>query len=299
MTGVVPRDVTVPFARRGVPVTSHLQQDQQPARWSPFAEAYEAAFEPLTNAFADAALQSLGLAPGGLCLDVCAGTGGASLIAASRGARVIAIDAAEGMVARIRARARDGAVPVWAAAMDAQTLALADGACDAALSVFGIILCPDPVCALQEMGRVVRPGGPLALVTWTEPQNYELVSRLIAAVTAVRGAQAPPAEVPAQLRFREEAALRALFETARLPLDCIVRIEADLRARSAAWLAEHLAFAPGLAAMLDAQGPDRGAVLARFADDLRRDQGDGPVSLGAVAFLALGRAQGSSGTPGL
>lgn len=134
-----------------------------------------------------------------------------------RGARVIAIDAAEGMVARIRARARDGAKPVRAAAMDAQALALADGACDAALSVFGIILCPDPVRALREMGRVVRPGGPLAVVTWTEPQNYELVSRLIAAVTAVRGTQAPPAEGPAQLRFREEATLRALFGAAEVP----------------------------------------------------------------------------------
>ncbi len=299
MTGVVPRDVTVPFARRSVPVTSHLQQDQQPARWSPFAEAYEAAFEPLTNAFADAALKALDLAPGGLCLDVGAGTGGAALMAASRGARVIAIDAAEGMVARIRARARDGAKPVRAAAMDAQALALADGACDAALSVFGIILCPDPVRALREMGRVVRPGGPLAVVTWTEPQNYELVSRLIAAVTAVRGTQAPPAEGPAQLRFREEATLRALFGAAEVPLDRIVRIEADLRARSAAWLAEHLAFAPGLAAMLDAQGRDREVVLARFAEDLRRDQGDGPVALRAVAFLALGRAPDQNRTPGL
>lgn len=280
-------------------MTSHLQQDQQPARWSPFAEAYEAAFEPFTNAFADAALQSLELAPGGLCVDVGAGTGGAALMAASRGARVIAIDAAEGMAARIRARVRDGALPVWAVAMDAQALALADGACDAALSVFGIILCPDPVRALQEMGRVVRPGGPLAVVTWTEPQNYELVRRLIAAVTAVRGPQPPPAEGPAQLRFREEEALRALFETVRVPLDRIVRIEADLRARSAAWLVEHLAFAPGLAAMLDAQGPDREAVLTRFAEDLRRDQGDGPVALGAVAFLALGRAPGGSGTPDL
>lgn len=280
-------------------MTSRLQQDQQPARWSLFAEAYEAAFEPITNEFADAALQSLELAPGRLCLDVGAGTGGAALMAASRGSRVIAIDAAEGMAARIRARARNGALPVWAAAMDAQALALADSACDAALSIFGIILCPDPVCALREMGRVVRPGGPIAVVTWTEPQNYELVSRLIAAVTAVRGTQAPPAEGPAQLRFREEAALRALFDAAEVPLDRIVRIEADLRAKSAAWLAEHLAFAPGLAAMLDAQGRDREAVLARFAEDLRRDQGDGPVALGAVAFLALGRATNENETTSL
>ncbi|MGU3404938.1 class I SAM-dependent methyltransferase [Methylobacterium brachiatum] len=270
-------------------MTSHLQQDQQPPLWSRFAEAYEAAFEPLTDVFADAALQALELRSGELCLDVAAGTGGAALMAAARGARVVAIDAAEGMVARIRERGKEAGLPVRAAVMDAQALALSDASCDAGLSVFGIILCPDPVRALEEMGRVVRPGRPLAIVTWTEPQNYDLVTRLISAVTAVRGPQAPPTQGPAQLRFREEAALQALFKSARVPLDRIVRIEADLRARSAEWLAEHLAFAPGLAAMLDAQGPDRKAVVARFADDLRRDQGDGPVALGAVGFLAVGQ----------
>lgn len=270
-------------------VTPDLQPDQQAGRWSAHVGAYEAVFEPLTDHFARGAIAALGLAPGCRVLDVAAGAGGAALMAARAGAEVLAIDAAPGMASRIGARAAESGLPVRAAAMDAQRLGLRDSGFDAALSIFGIILCPDPVLALREMARTVRPGGRLALVTWTEPQNYELVARLIAAIQAVRGSQPPPPGLPAQLRFREEAAFRDLFASADLAVEGITRIEAGLDAPSARWLSERVAFAPGLAAMLAAQGADREAVVARFAADLERERGNGPVSLRAVAFLGLGR----------
>lgn len=171
--------------------------------------------------------------------------------------------------------------------MDAQALALDDGSFDAALSIFGIILCPDPVRALKEAARLVRPGGKIAIVTWTEPQNYELITRLLAAIAAVRGPQPSLPGTPAQLRFSDDAAFRTLFGSASLEVDGITRIEAALEAPSALWLSERLDFAPGIAALLAAQGEDRAAVLARFVTDLERDQGQGPVALRAIAFLGV------------
>ena len=271
-------------------VTSSLQPDQQPDLWSEHADAYEAVFEPLTDRFAQAAVAALGLAPGQRCLDVAAGTGGAALMAAREGATVLAIDAAPGMVDRIRLRATRSGLPVEAASMDAQALALDDGSFDAALSIFGIILCADPVRALKEAARVVRPGGKIVLVTWTEPQNYELITRLLAAIAAVRGPQPSPSGIPAQLRFCDGAAFSNLFGSAGLEVDGITRIEAALEAPSARWLSERLAFAPGIAALLAAQDEDRASVLARFVADLERDQGKGPIALRAVAFLGAARA---------
>ncbi|MCB4802786.1 class I SAM-dependent methyltransferase [Methylorubrum populi] len=268
-------------------VTSSLQPDQQPDLWSEHADAYEAVFEPLTDRFAQAAVAALGLAPGQRCLDVAAGAGGAALMAAREGATVLAIDAAPGMVDRIRLRAMRSGLPVEAASMDAQALALDDGSFDAALSIFGIILCPDPVRALKEAARLVRPGGKIAIVTWTEPQNYELITRLLAAIAAVRGPQPSLPGTPAQLRFSDDAAFRTLFGSASLEVDGITRIEAALEAPSALWLSERLDFAPGIAALLAAQGEDRAAVLARFVTDLERDQGQGPVALRAIAFLGV------------
>ena len=275
--------------------TPETQPDQQSRLWDVHVPEYEAVFEPLTNVFADHALRALALPPGSRCLDVAAGAGGAALLAARAGSEVVAIDASVGMVRRIRARA--GSLPVSAAVMDAARLALPDAGFDAALSVFGVILCPDAAAALREMVRTVTPGGRVALVTWTEPQSYALVTRLLAAIAAVRGPVPPPPGVPAQLRFAEAASFRALLAAAALTEITITRVDAALEAPGAAWLAARLAFAPGLAALLAAQGDAREAVLARFVSDLERDQGSGPVRLGAVAFLGSGRVRGGEAGP--
>jgi ubiquinone/menaquinone biosynthesis C-methylase UbiE len=210
-------------------------------------------------------------------------------MAARRGAAVTAIDASAGMVARIAARAVEAGMPVRAAVMDAHALELPDQAFTDALSIFGLILCTDPVAALREIHRVLVPAGRVAIVTWTDPGRYELITRLLAAIEAVCGARPAPTVLPAQLRFAEEARFRALFEAAAFDVERIERIEARLTAPSAAWLATHLDFAPGVAAMLSGLGPDRAAVVARFVADMVRDQGPGPIALGAVAFLGLGR----------
>ncbi len=44
---------------------------------------------------------------------------------------------------------------------DAQSIALADDSCDAALATFVLCTVPDPLRALAEVRRVVRPGGTL------------------------------------------------------------------------------------------------------------------------------------------
>ena len=68
-------------------------------------------------------------------------------------------------------------------------LDVADRSFDAAMSIFGVILFPDPVGGMREIGRVLQPGGRVAVVTWTEPQRYELAARLRPAIAAVRGPQ--------------------------------------------------------------------------------------------------------------
>jgi hypothetical protein len=50
-----------------------------------------------------------------------------------------------------------------------------------------------------------------------------------------------------------------------------------------------MAFAPGMAAMVEALGPDRVPVLDAFVDALERDQGKGEVTLSAVAHIGIGR----------
>lgn len=268
------------------PVSVSLQPDQDVARWDQHAAAYEAVFESLTNAYAAHTLDLLEPLGGVRLLDLAAGTGGAALQAAARGASVTAFDASAAMVTRILARAAGSAI--GAEQVDAQLpLPRPDAAFDAALSCFGVVILPHPAPALREMHRVLRPGGRLAVVTWTEPGRYELTVRLWAAVERVRGAPPPPGPLPAQLRYTEPAALAALLESGGFEVASITRVEAPLRAASAKTLAAALDFAPGMAALLAGLGRDRTAVEVAFAAALEADQGEGPVALGAVAQIGL------------
>jgi SAM-dependent methyltransferase len=264
------------------------QPDQEPRRWDDHVCVYEEVFEPFTLQFAQAAIDQLGLSAGQAVLDVGAGSGGAALVMAERGLRVTAIDASPRMVERLTARATARGLSIDAHVMDGQALDLSDASFDAALSVLGIILFPNAERGLAEMRRVVRPGGRVSVVTWTQPQSYELATELRAASLAVWPDQ-PPASLPAQLRYREEADFQALFRAAGLPDPAIVTATARLEAPSARWLSKRIAFAPGMAATIAGLGERAPAVLARFVEHLEARFGQGPVWLPGVTFIGTAR----------
>jgi ubiquinone/menaquinone biosynthesis C-methylase UbiE len=269
---------------QAVTITSDLEPDQQPLRWDDHVGLYEDVFEPLTQSFSSAAIQALAPAPQARVLDSAAGAGGAALELARRGHRVTAIDASLAMVARTKERASAMGLAIEALAMDGQNLTFPEASFDAALSVLGVILFPDAVRGLSELRRVVRPGGRIALITWTAPETYELVGELRAAALAVLGSL-PARPLPAQLRFKEREEFQRLFAAAGLPTADISEVAAALVAPSPAWLAERLAFAPGMATLLEGFGEARAEVLAAFRKRLETLRGAGRISLAARVYL--------------
>jgi SAM-dependent methyltransferase len=268
---------------------AELQPDQRAADWDDHVAVYEAVFEPLSLAFARRAIALLDLRPGETLIDVAAGSGGAALIATERGADVLAVDASKQMIERLRERSTRHAQgrSIRAEVMDGVELAVPDASFDAAISAFGVILFPDAERGIREIARVLKPGGRVALVAWTESERYELMTRLLEAVAAVRGPQPPPESLPAQLRFRDPVALRRLLESAGLMVREIVRMEEEWRLPSARWIAERITFAPGMTAFIASLGPDRRAVVEAFVAGLERDQGKGEVSFCVVAHAGL------------
>lgn len=267
-------------------MSTDLEPDQSIARWSDHVLAYEAVFEPFTLALTAPVFGRLELAPGAHILDVASGPGGAALELARAGYTVTAIDGAEAMVDRLSARAAEAALAVETAVMDAAALTFLDATFDAAISAFGVVLVPDAAAALAQMRRVVRPGGRVAVITWTEPQRYEIAALLSASADEVWPARPRPS-LPAQLRFRERPMLEALFYSAGLPEPEIEIVEAFLEVPSADWLIERLVFAPGMESMLAGLGPHRSAVCESARHKLKARFGNGPVRLGGVAFAAL------------
>jgi hypothetical protein len=95
----------------------------------------------------------------------------------------------------------------------------------------------------------------------------------------------PATSLPAQLRYRDPADFRALFEEAGFDNVSIEPVTSELEAPSVRWLAERIAFAPGMAATVAGLGHSRKAVLETFARNLEHKQGPGKICLEGVAFV--------------
>jgi hypothetical protein len=87
------------------------------------------------------------------------------------------------------------------------------------------------------------------------------------------------------LRFKEKGQFQGLFEAAELASAEISEAVAELVAPSPAWLAERLAFAPGMAALLDGFGTARDEVITTFRNRLEATRGSGRVALLARAYI--------------
>lgn len=61
-------------------------------------------------------------------------------------------------------RRRATALPIERTGLDGQALTESDDSCDSALVTFSLCTIPDPIRALREVARVLRPGGTLAFL---------------------------------------------------------------------------------------------------------------------------------------
>jgi ubiquinone/menaquinone biosynthesis C-methylase UbiE len=110
------------------------------------------------------------LRPGERVLDVACGTGLVSFPAAEAvgpGGGVLGTDISERMVEAARQEAAmRGFAHMQFARMDAEALDMPSGTFDAALCSLGLMYVPDPLKAVGEMHRALRPGGRAAAVVW-------------------------------------------------------------------------------------------------------------------------------------
>jgi ubiquinone/menaquinone biosynthesis C-methylase UbiE len=109
--------------------------------------------------------------PGERVLDVAAGSGNAAIPAALRGATVVASDLTPELfdVGRSLAAAA-GAELEWREA-DAEALPFADDEFDVTLSTVGVMFAPHHQPAADELVRVTKPGGRIAVISWT-PEGF-------------------------------------------------------------------------------------------------------------------------------
>jgi SAM-dependent methyltransferase len=150
-------------------------------------------------------------------LDVATGSGNAAIAAARLGCTAVGVDYVPSLLERGRQRAAAEDLAVELLDGDAEALPFPDASFDAVTSVFGSMFAPDHERAAIELLRVCRPGGTIALASWT-PDGFlgDFFNTMSAHVT-------PPAGVRSPMLWGTESHLRGLFGDAIASLDAVER----------------------------------------------------------------------------
>jgi SAM-dependent methyltransferase len=103
--------------------------------------------------------------------------------------------------------------------IDAERIELEDDSVDGVLCRFGFMLMADPMRALTETRRVLRPGGRLALAVWRESARNPWIS-LSGRVLAERGLVPPPEPgAPGMFTMASDEQVRELVEGAGFAIE--------------------------------------------------------------------------------
>jgi SAM-dependent methyltransferase len=148
---------------------------------------------------------SADLQAGWRVLDVATGSGNAAIAAARLGCTAVGIDYVPELLERGRIRAAAEGLDVELKVGDAEALPFPDNSFDAVTSVFGSMFAPDHARTSAELARVCKPGGTIALASWTPGGFIGELFRTVA------GHVPPPAGVASPLLWGTEEHLRTLL----------------------------------------------------------------------------------------
>ena len=139
-------------------------------------------------------VEAAGIGPDMQVLDVAAGTGNASIPAAEAGASVTASDLTPELFAAGRERAKSAGVELEWVEADAENLPFDDESYDVVMSSIGAMFAPHHQEVADELVRVCRPGGKIALLSWTPEGMIGALFRTMGpfAPAPPPGAQPPP-----------------------------------------------------------------------------------------------------------
>ena len=181
--------------------------------WEKQVAGYDEFFVPITARLVEPLLDAAEARRGARVLDVASGPGHVAAAAAGRGASVIGLDVAEGMLALARRlhpelEFRRG---------NAEALPFQDESFDAVVANFAMLHIGRPERAAAEFARVLAPGGRLALTVWDAPEHARFIGVLVEAVAAAGAG--PPPDVPVGppiFRFADDREFAGLLDGVHL-----------------------------------------------------------------------------------
>jgi SAM-dependent methyltransferase len=260
--------------------------------WDSVAPGWEANAQFVDGQLAvatEALLDAAGIREGSAVLDLATGPGGAGLAAAERvgsSGTVVLSDVAAEMVAAAGRRA--SAYPyVSTAVFDQSEIAGENGRFDAVINRHGLMFVEDPVAAVQEAARILRPGGRYAAMTWGPRDLNPWLGVVLDAVGKQFGVPFPPPNIRGPFSLDQAMLLTSVLQDGGLAGVQIETIETPMHAASLlAWWERVPKLAGPLAIALAGMEPAVREEIAQRALDAgasaSRREGDQIVFTGSV-----------------
>jgi SAM-dependent methyltransferase len=188
--------------------------ERQAAGWARQADSVQRFGMPVSTWLID----QLHLQPGHDVVDLAAGPGDTGFMAAELvrpGGKLTSSDASEGMVELARSRAAaQGVDNVEFKRLELEWLDLETASADAVVCRWGLMFVADPGAALQEIRRVLRPGGRVALAVWDSPMLNPWATIPMMTVVELGHVEPPDPTAPGMFVLADRDRLQGLFESA-------------------------------------------------------------------------------------
>lgn len=211
-------------------------------QWNTAAEAWHR-WGPLLSRWLGPATETMldmcDVKPGSRVLDVAAGAGEQSIIAARRvgdSGQVLATDLSPGILEYAKTAASlAGLHNITTRAIDGENLMnLQAEPFDAVISRVGLIYFPDQLKALAGMKHQLKPGGKIAAMVYSTAKNNEFFSIPVSIIRRRAKLPAPLAGQPGPFSLGDDGKLEELFSGAGFNDIRVAAIDAPVRLPSAA-----------------------------------------------------------------
>jgi ubiquinone/menaquinone biosynthesis C-methylase UbiE len=163
-------------------------------------------------------LEQAGLLPGMRVLDVAAGTGDQSVLAArvvGPSGSILATDISSSMLEAAAQAAREAGLDnIETHVADASELDLPSDSFDAAISRFGLMFLPDLATALERVHRTLKPGARFAALVWSSEEKNPYIGLQLELVRELGRMPSPPPSLALTVSLSEPGKLAEAFRTA-------------------------------------------------------------------------------------
>jgi ubiquinone/menaquinone biosynthesis C-methylase UbiE len=271
-------------------------REQQKASWNKFSSGWKK-WDDLTMDFlkpmGDEIIRLINPKGSDHILDIASGTGepGLSIAAMLEDGKLILTDLSEDMLKIANENAENkGVKNVETLVCDVCELPFEDNTFDAVTCRFGFMFFPDMQLAVNEMVRVLKPGGKIATAVWNIPEKNFWVTAIGGTINRNMQLPGPAPEAPGMFRCAKSGLIQGLFRNAGLSSVTETEVNSKLNCGTAEtyWNMMTEVAAPFVAALSNADDTMREKIRNEVYLAVNQKHPESNIAIDASALVVFG-----------